>query len=145
MAIQVSENFTLEELYASPTAVAKGIDNRPGTTEIVNLVCLCHHVLQPLRTAMNQPIKLSSGYRCKRLNMVVGGVINSQHTRGQAADIHIDGDMAKGKRWFEWIIAHCDFDQIIWEHNKFGTYWIHVSYRNDGRNRKNVIRDMLKK
>ena len=79
-------------------------------------------------------------------NMAVGGVSNSQHMRGEAADLCIDGDMQKGKRWFEWIKTHCEFDQLIWEKNpKTGNYWVHVSYRADGKNRKKVTNILLKK
>ncbi|MCH5307252.1 MAG: hypothetical protein J1E37_04170 [Prevotella sp.] len=51
----------------------------------------------------------------------------------------------KGKRWFDWIRAHCTFDQLIWEHNAKGSYWVHVSYRTDGGNRQQAIGNLLKK
>ena len=146
MTTQVSKNFTLEELTASETAKAKGIRNNPGQTDIVNLCGLVHNILQPLRTAMGYPIKIGSGYRSLALNQAVGGVSNSQHMRGEAADLCIDGDIQKGKRWFEWIKANCEFDQLIWEKNpKTGNYWVHVSYRCDGKNRRKVIDKLIKK
>ena len=145
MATRISKNFTLDELTASATAKAKGIINAPGVDEVCNMCALVHHVLQPLRDAMNEPIKIGSGYRCTKLNQAVGGVAGSQHIRGQAADLCIDGDKVKGKRWFDWIRAHCEFDQLIWEHNARGSYWVHVSFRSDGQNRRNVIGNLLKK
>ena len=145
MATRISKNFTLDELTASATAKARGIINAPGVDEVCNMCALVHHVLQPLRDAMQEPIKIGSGYRCTNLNHAVGGVGNSQHIRGQAADLCIDGDKVKGKRWFDWIRAHCDFDQLIWEHNARGSYWVHVSFRSDGKNRRNVIGNLLKK
>jgi len=146
MTTQISKNFTLEELTASATAKAKGIRNNPGQTDIVNLCGLVHNILQPLRTAMGHAIKIGSGYRSLALNRAVGGVSNSQHMRGEAADLCIDGDIQKGKRWFEWIKAHCEFDQLIWEKNpKTGNYWVHVSYRCDGKNRRQVIDKLIKK
>ena len=146
MVTYISKNFTLEELTASATATAKGIRNNPGQTDIINLCALVHRVLQPLRDAMGQPIKIGSGFRSLALNMDVGGVSNSQHMRGEAADLCIDGDIQKGKRWFEWIKNHCEFDQLIWEKNpKTGNYWVHVSYRADGKNRKKVTNILLKK
>lgn len=142
----ISKNFTLEELCASATAKAKGIRNNPGQTDVVNLCALVHRVLQPLRDAMREPIKIGSGYRSLALNNAVGGVRNSQHMRGEAADLCIDGDIKKGKRWFEWIKIHCEFDQLIWERNpRTGNYWVHVSYRADGKNRRQVIDNLLKK
>lgn len=145
MATRISKNFTLDEFTASATAKAKRIINAPGVDEVCAMCALVHHVLQPLRDAMGESIKIGSGYRCTKLNNAVGGVSNSQHIKGQAADLCIDGDIEKGKRWFEWIKAHCEFDQLIWEHNAKGTYWVHVSYRCDGNNRKQVINNLLKK
>ena len=144
---KITMHFTLDELYASATAKARGIQNKPGTAEIINLVYLAAYVLEPLREAMGEPIKIGSGFRCPQLNRAVGGVANSQHIKGQAADLCIDGDMKKGKRWFEWIKTHLDFDQLIWEHNAKGTYWVHVSYVHPpfGRNRRQVIDNLLKK
>lgn len=145
MATKISKNFTLEELRDSSTAKKLGIINAPGVDEVCALCALVHHVLQPLRDALQEPIVISSGYRCPQLNKAVGGVANSQHTKGEAADIFIDGDKVKGKRIFDWIKAHCKFDQLIWEHNAKGTYWVHVSYRADGQNRQQVIDNLLKK
>lgn len=145
MATRISKNFTLEELRDSATAKRLGIINAPGVDEVCAMCALVHHVLQPLRDAMDEPIKIGSGYRCSALNRAVGGVANSQHTKGQAADLCIDGELWKGKRWFEWIKTHCEFDQLIWEHNAKGSYWVHVSYRADGKNRKQVIDNLLKK
>ena len=145
MATYISKNFTFEELTASATAKAKGIRNNPGQTDIINLCALVHRVLQPLRDAMGQPIKIGSGFRSLALNMAVGGVSNSQHMRGEAADLCIDGDMQKGKRWFEWIKTHCEFDQLIWEKNpKTGSCWVHVSFNAFAPNRRQVIDGYIK-
>ena len=137
----------MEELYASATATAKGINNKPSVQQIINLVYLCAYVLEPLRVAMNEPIKIGSGFRCQALNKAVGGVYNSQHMKGQAADLCIDGDIQKGRKWFNYIKNHLPFDQLIWEHNSKGTYWVHVSfvYPDFGKNRHKVIDDLLKK
>ena len=147
MNTPVTMHFTIEELYASETAKRLGIDNKPSVQKMINLVYLASYVLEPLRVAMNEPVNISSGYRCEKLNKAVGGVYNSQHLKGQAADLCIDGDMAKGRRWFNYIRDHLPFDQLIWEHDKSGTYWIHVSfvYPDFGKNRRQVIDNLLKK
>ena len=144
--MRISKNFTLEELTASATAKAKGITNNPGQTDLVNLCGLVHNVLQPLRDWWGKEVKIGSGYRSLALNRAVGGVSNSQHMKGEAADLCIDGDIQKGKSWFQFIKQHCEFDQLIWERNpKTGAYWVHVSYKCDGTNRKQVINNLLKK
>lgn len=147
MKTNVSMHFTIEELCASDTAKEKGINNKPNVQQIINLVYLTAYVLEPLRVAMNEPIKIGSGFRCAALNKAVGGVGNSQHMKGQAADLCIDGDIEKGKRWFNYIRQHLQFDQLIWEHNTKGSYWVHVSFVHPdfGRNRRQVIDNLLKK
>jgi hypothetical protein len=114
---------------------------------MINLVYLAAYVLEPLRVAMNEPIKIGSGFRCQQVNKAVGGVYNSQHLKGQAADLCIDGDLKKGRKWFNYIRDNLPFDQLIWEHNAKGNYWVHVSfvYPDFGKNRKHVIDDLLKK
>ena len=136
----------MEELCASETAKKKGINNKPNAQQMINLVYLCAYVLEPLRVAMKEPIKIGSGFRCEALNKAVGGVSNSQHMKGQAADLCIDGDMKKVKKWFEYIRKNLPFDQLILEHNAKGSYWVHVSYvyPDFGKNRRQVIENLLK-
>jgi hypothetical protein len=147
MNTPVTMHFTIEELYASDTAKRLGINNKPSVQQMINLVYLAAYVLEPLRVAMNEPIKIGSGFRCQQVNKAVGGVYNSQHLKGQAADLCIDGDLKKGRKWFNYIKDHLPFDQLIWEHNAKGNYWVHVSfvYPDFGKNRKHVIDDLLKK
>lgn len=137
----------MEELCASETAKKKGINNKPNAQQMVNLVYLTAYVLEPLRLAMKEPIKIGSGFRCEALNKAVGGVSNSQHMKGQAVDLCIDGDMKKGKKWFDYIRKNLPFDQLILEHNSKGSYWVHVSYvyPDFGKNRRQVIENLLKK
>ena len=147
MNTPVTMHFTIEELCASDTAKKKGIANKPNTQQMINLVYLAAYVLEPLRVAMGEPIKIGSGFRSQALNKEVGGVWNSQHLKGQAVDLCIDGDLKKGKKWFNYIKDHLPFDQLIWEHNAKGTYWVHVSFvfPDFGKNRHQVIDNLLKK
>ena len=148
MNTPVTTHFTIEELYASATAKARGIDNKPNVQQTINLVYLASNILEPLRKAMGEPIKIGSAFRSEKLNKAVGGAYNSQHLKGQAADLCIDGDLKKGRRWFDYIKQHLNFDQLIWEKNpETGNYWVHVSYvyPDFGRNRKQVIDGLLKK
>lgn len=80
---------------------------------------------------MGKPIHVSSGYRCPELNKKVGGVPNSQHMKGEAADLIVPTP-AIGREWLEWIEKNCKhFDQAILERNKKGYWWLHVSSRRE--------------
>lgn len=47
--------------------------------------------LDALRSALKQPIRINSGFRCESHNKIVGGEPNSQHLVGFAADIVVSG------------------------------------------------------
>ena len=91
--MKLSPHFSLSEFESSATATAKGIDNTLKHSDvdhsriIDNLRSLCLEVLEPLRRHLDRPVVISSGYRCKKLNQLVGGVRTSQHMTGEAADI----------------------------------------------------------
>lgn len=87
--MKISKNFTLEEFCASETARKYGIINQITTSEQRDAIfALVRWVLQPLRDLYGKPMKINSGYRCPALNARVGGAATSQHTKGEAADIH---------------------------------------------------------
>lgn len=141
--MKLTGHFTLEEMTRSATAVALGIDNTPDTEAVENLKNLCTEVLEPLRQWAGVPVIVSSGYRSPELNRAVGGVPHSQHRKGEAADIRIP-NLTEGRKYLEFILDHCRFDQLIWEHDRHGTHWIHVSCRRQG-NRQTFIPRLLKK
>ena len=134
--MQLSTNFRLSEFTRSDTAKRLGIENECSSVEqVLNLAYLCHMVLQPLRDRFG-PIRINSGYRCPELNRAVGGVKNSQHMRGEAADIHLPS-VEKGKEYLAFLKSLPVFDQLIWEEKK-GTIWIHVSAKRLARNRREI-------
>ena len=140
--MKLSENFTLEELIRSNTAERMGIDNVPKDEKVVeNLRSLCLEVLQPLRDYVGAPVHINSGYRCPELNMAVGGVKNSQHCRGEAADIRIVSPK-QGREWAAWIEDNCRFDQMLLERNKNGTVWLHVSCKRDAKANRLVFKKL---
>ena len=121
--------FSVPELCASATALREGIDNRPSKCAYHLLHVLVDQLLDPIREAWGEPIVVSSGYRCKELNTLIGGVKNSHHMLGCAADI-IAGNRADHRRLFKMIQqmhgeGRIKFTQLIWEGNG---RWIHISY-----------------
>lgn len=126
--MKLTAHFTLEELCASDTARRLRINNQPSPDETAQLALLAMHVLEPAREAYGRPIHITSGYRCQRLNKAVGGKSNSQHVRGQAADLQADdlGELFRILRMQE------NYDQLLFETNAKGVRWIHVSYNPAG-------------
>lgn len=125
--MKLSDHFSLEEMVRSQTATINKITNKPSQAEIDWLKYLCVHVLEPLRAHMGRPITISSGYRCPRLNALVGGVNASQHMYGQAADIRIlnkqDGD-----KIFAYLKSNKYVSKALYERSKStGARWIHVA------------------
>lgn len=136
--MQLTDHFTLSELTRSETAENKHIDNTPSQEVVDNLRALCRNVLEPARVAFGSPIYITSGYRCPALNKAVGGKPTSQHLRGEAADLQVKG-VRNLKRLYNAIKEHGVFDQLLYETNKSGAKWIHVSYTSYGRNRRQAI------
>jgi hypothetical protein len=127
--MNLSANFTLKELTKSDTATRLGLDNTPDDETIENLKLLCEKVLQPVREHFGQSVTVNSGYRSPESNAAVGGSKTSDHCKGQAADIEINGvanpDLA------QWIMDNLEYTQLILEFYTQGqpnSGWVHVSY-----------------
>lgn len=121
-----SEFFTLEELTKSSTAKRLMIDNTPNADILKNLQYGVDMVLDPLRRIIQKPIIITSGYRCEKLNKAVGGVSNSWHQQGNAADIHIT-DEENAREIFEILKTLPSVDTILFEHSN-NSQWIHVQW-----------------
>ena len=141
LTIHLSDHFTLHEMVSSGTALRFGIDNTPTPEVVENLRFLCRAVLEPLRLRYGRII-ITSGYRCREVNRLVGGAPYSQHLRGEAADIYIPS-REKAKKYFEFIRDNTDFDQLIREpitrEEKDYPRWLHVSHAVHRPNRHETI------
>lgn len=124
------KNFKLSEFFVSSTADKNGIKNEPSpdnrATIVRNINLLVDNVLDPIRDKFCAPVIITSGYRCPQVNKLVGGVNNSQHMSGCAADFHIKGfTYLMMYQVFINIYDTMDFDQLIYYRSK---NFIHVSY-----------------
>ena len=128
--MKLTTNFSLAEMTASQTAARKGIPNNPTPGQVENLKKLCESVLQPIRNHYDAPVIISSGFRSPELCVLIGSSIDSQHAKGQAADLQVSG--IDNEALATWIKNNLDFDQLILEFYKKeeGPHsgWIHVSY-----------------
>lgn len=130
----LSKHFKLSEFTRSAVADQYHIVNAPPIDALLSLQALVTAILQPIRTEINAPIRITSGYRSTALNEAVGGAEKSQHTSGQAADISCSQGLT--------IIIEAireigvDFDQmIVYAPRGF----IHISYKRTGNNRGQII------
>jgi zinc D-Ala-D-Ala carboxypeptidase len=139
--MKLTENFSLAELTKSQVAERKGIPNNPSSDHITNLKKLAESILQPLRNHYESPVIITSGYRCPELSVIINSSIDSQHCKGQAADLEIIG--TSNYDVFLWIKHNLDFDQLILEfwkgEDEPNSGWIHVSYVGK-KNRKQSLR-----
>ena len=143
--MKLSKNFTMEELCRSATAERHGIRNWPKAGDEEhrvreNLRYLCFDVLQPLREHVGKPIVVNSGYRSQEVNRLVGGVKNSQHLTGEAADLSIEAT-TQGRELAEWITDKGDFDQLLLESNG-KSVWLHVSCKRDKEKNRRVFKKL---
>jgi zinc D-Ala-D-Ala carboxypeptidase len=122
--MNLSPNFTLEEMIASETAVRYGIDNTPTNEVLMNLRRLALF-LEEVRTAVGMPLRINSAYRSPEANSKVGGKPTSQHCKGAAADIKVKG-MTPDQVVKAIIAAGLPYDQVIREFDS----WTHVSISN---------------
>lgn len=130
----ITKNFRWEEFERSSKAAELGIDNTiPDESVAENIRALVFNILQPLRDACGHPLRVNSGYRSKALNKAVKGAANSQHTKGEAADIHEDNPFT-----LAWLVLHTGipFDQLI----LYDTF-IHLSYKRRGPQRGQILYD----
>lgn len=140
----LTSHFALDEFTRSGKAIQYGIDNTPGIEEISNLQNLCTEVLDPLREHYGKAIHVNSGYRCPKLNEVVGGSANSQHMKGEAADLFLPS-VKIGSEWHQWIQENCkNYDQLILERNSKGGWWLHVSCCRDIRMNRHQHFEIIK-
>ena len=118
------KHFNIKELTKSKVAEQKGINNTPNKEIEGKLVLLIDTVLDPIRDIWGKPLMVNSGYRCDELNKAVGGKLNSQHLKGEAADL-TTGSKSENMKLFEMIKnSGIAFGQLIDECNYS---WIHIS------------------
>lgn len=134
--VQLSRHFKLSEFTRSATAIRHGIDNNADADIAEALQNLCIHVLEPIREHFGV-VRITSGYRCLKLNEMVGGSRTSQHMFGEAADIHVDS-LEIGRKIYTFVCEHLDFDQMLLEMKGNRIHCLHISYSSEHENRHRV-------
>lgn len=131
MKTKITENFTLEELCHSNTAVAKGLENIPNKSQVENLKSLAINLLQPVRDLYGKPMIINSGFRSPEVNKAVNGSPTSDHMNGKAADVRTPNP----RGLFNLVRnSGLSFDQLI----LYPTF-VHMSFRSKDANRNQVL------
>ena len=135
--MKLSKHLELAEVIRSSTAKRLGIKNEPTAEHLANLKLLAENIFEPIREHFGRPIFISSGYRSAALNKATPGAsTTSQHSKGEALDIDLDGTEISNKQVFEFIKNNINFDQLI---NEFDYSWVHVSFSSTGKQRKQIL------
>jgi hypothetical protein len=139
--VNISKHISYKEATRSATALRLGIENIPNEYELQNMEIIAKKVFEPLREAVDAPIKINSFFRSEKLNKAIGGSGKSQHCQGRAIDIDDVYGSVSNAYMFYYIKDNLDFDQLIWE---FGSDanpdWVHVSYVDEDSNRKRCLK-----
>ena len=138
--MKLSLHLSMAEMIRSDTAKRKGINNTPKPEHLDNMILLAKRIFEPIRSHFKTAIYISSGYRSEALNKAIKGSSRSQHSKGQAMDIDMDGSgTISNSDVFYYIKGNLEFDQLIWElGDNYNPDWVHVSYA-EGKNRKEVL------
>lgn len=120
--MDLSPNFSLQELSHSDVALRRGLDNTPNAGEVANLQRLAEDLLEPVRALLGVPLHINSGFRCPSLNQALGGAIGSAHMDGRAADLVPEG-MSVQDAFYAIKRTDLPFDQLIMECGA----WLHLA------------------
>ena len=123
--MNLTPNFTLDELTASESAERNGWDNTPNDAELENLKRLADFLEQVKVGLGGKPIMINSAFRSKKVNDSVGSKDTSQHRIGCAADIRVPG-MTPDEVVRKVIASGIGYDQVIREFDR----WTHISVPN---------------
>lgn len=130
--MQLSPHFSLAELTVSEVAARAGLANSPNEMTLEHMKVLAQG-LELCRTALGHPIHVNSGYRSSMVNSMIGGVANSAHVLGYAADITCEAFGTPRAVAGKLAASLSHYDQIIFEYNS----WVHVSF--DPQNRRQLL------
>ena len=123
--MNLTPNFTLDELTASESAERNGWDNTPNDAELENLKRLADFLEQVKVVLGGKPVMINSAFRSKKVNDSVGSKDTSQHRIGCAADIRVPG-MTPDEVVRKIIASGISYDQVIREFDR----WTHISIPN---------------
>ncbi len=141
--IGLSPHFTLGELIKTNTRM----ENVPNEEQVDNLRRMCRW-LERLRKKWNDlygegddPLIVNSAFRTAKVNKAVGGVADSNHLTGCAADIRCVG-VEQALRYATLLLNISDmsreaFDELLIERSGRGGYWVHFAVRHHD-NRRNI-------
>lgn len=133
--LEFSKYFIYEETVFSQTASRNNIDNTPSEKVRLTIDRVAYKMDQ-VRELLNTPVIISSWYRCKELNKLIGSIASSQHIKGEAIDFTAPkfGSPLDICRKLVSNVNSIRYDQLILEHD-----WVHISFCLDRLPRRQVL------
>lgn len=132
---RISDHFTYGEMTTTDHRKYIEQNRKEGELYIETGTALCKTLLEPMREHFGAVI-VHSGFRCKNLNVAVGGSPTSQHCGFQAADFHVvSTDLTTVFQWI-WHKSGLRWGQLILEGYEVPS-WIHISLGNPWRKTRN--------
>lgn len=127
--IKLTDHFTLEELYASDTAIRHNINNKPQDPTVLKNLKFLAERLEDVRSLLRNPIHVNSAYRSLRVNELVGSKPTSAHTKGLAADIVCPSFGSPRDVVLAITGSDIQYDQVILEYDR----WCHLAFAEEGK------------
>lgn len=122
--MNLSTHFTLAEATFSQTGKDKGIDNAPTFEELRNIKEAALGMEHVRSILGNNGIRVSSWFRCVKLNKAVGGSPTSAHVQGYAIDFTCPKFGTPKEICIALKKAGIKVDQLIQEYHS----WVHISF-----------------
>lgn len=133
--MQLSTNFSLSEFTASEMAARHGIDNTPPDDLLPTLQRTAEGLERVRALLGDKPITITSGYRCPKVNILVGSKPSSQHLLGEAADFKCPAFGTPAQIMRRIVNSNIPYDQVIIEYSQ----WVHISFSDRARRMALVI------
>jgi len=140
----ISEHISYAESIHSDAAIRAGLNNYFTQKQLATMKVTAEKIYEPLISHFGVPIYVSSFFRTKELNILIGGSSSSQHCLGEAIDMDASFyGRITNKQIFDYIKYNLEFDQLIWEKGTdIEPGWVHCSYRTRKPNRKQILRNV---
>lgn len=131
---RLSPHFMLYCFSRNGKAADHSAGNVPGGSAVKALEALCQHVLEPLSRHFGTVV-IARGFMSRQTAYFSNVDYKSDYCRGEGADI-VCGGSDRARFMYRFVKKNLDFDELFFLPTADNPQWLHVSYRADGKNRR---------